>query len=129
MGILEKVVGSKRLKLKGEDFKRSSVQNKSIYPLKMVVMILISFKISHNSILSLIYEDLNVISGTGNASKRASALDYSPLLRQICRTEKNRETTSRRTSRNHYLRLMLANNSHSNDYFNAQCETFQRDES
>lgn len=78
---------------------------------------------------SSIYDDLNVISGSGNVSKRANAVDFSPLLRQICRSEKNRETTSRRTSRNHYLRLMLANNSLTNDYFNAQCETFQQDES
>lgn len=70
-----------------------------------------------------------MISGSGNINKRAKAVDFLPFLRQICRAEKNREKTSRRTSRHHYLRFMSASNSLTNEYFNAQCETFQQDES
>lgn len=77
---------------------------------------------------SLIFDDLSMISSSGNVSTRAKAVDYSPLLRHICRSEKAREMTSRRTSRSHYLRFMIANNSFNSDYFNAQCEVFQQDE-
>lgn len=77
---------------------------------------------------SLIFDDLSMISSSGNVSTRAKAVDYSPLLRHICRSEKAREMTSRRTSRSHYLRFMIANNSFNSDYFNAQCEVFLQDE-
>ncbi|XP_070491794.1 ATPase family AAA domain-containing protein 5-like [Chironomus tepperi] len=60
-----------------------------------------------------------------NSNTRAKNVDYSPLLRHICRSEKTREI-SRRTSRSHYLRFHLSNavNS-SNEYFNTQCSIFQ----
>ena len=79
-------------------------------------------------LISSIFDDLCMTSSSGNMSTRTKAVDYSPLLRHICRSEKARETTSRRTSRSHYLRFMIANNSFKSDYFNAQCEVFQQDE-
>lgn len=56
------------------------------------------------------------------------ALDYSPMLRDICRSEKSRAENGRRTANNrgHYLRFVMAQNSLGNDYLNEQCEIFKQ---
>lgn len=56
------------------------------------------------------------------------ATDYSPMLREICRSEKVRFESGRRTANNrgHYLRFLIAPSSFGNDYFNEQCEMFQQ---
>lgn len=65
---------------------------------------------------------------TNLCAKRALCLDYSPTLRDICRSEKARAEVGRRTANNrgHYLRFLIAQNSFGNDYFNEQCEIFRQ---
>lgn len=61
-----------------------------------------------------------------NASTRAKNVDYSPLLRHICRSEKAREI-SRRTSRSHYLRHHFPGALDVNEFFSTQCSVLQED--
>jgi hypothetical protein len=63
---------------------------------------------------------------TGNASARAKVLDFSPMLRDMCRTERKRETT-RRSSRNHYLKYFMPNNLNLSEYFDEQSKIFVKD--
>ena len=90
------------------------------------------FVVCHNSCLpfslSSISSDL-ISHPTNFSTSRALALDYSPMLRDICRSEKMRCESGRRTTTNnrgHYLRFLIAQNSFGNDYFNEQCEIFRR---
>ncbi|CRL03382.1 CLUMA_CG016145, isoform A [Clunio marinus] len=69
----------------------------------------------------------NLISQSTNFT--ATCLDYSPMLRDICRSEKARCENGRRiaaNNRGHYLRFLITKNSLGNDYFNDQCEMFQQ---
>lgn len=67
--------------------------------------------------------DEYINSNNMKTNSRVKYTDYAPILRHICRSEKNRETT-RRTNRHHYLRFSVSNNSLSNDFVNSQCNIF-----
>lgn len=63
----------------------------------------------------------------GAMRKRGIALDVEPLLRTICRSERVRTQTERRSSRfYHYLRS-AATNSFSTDIFDRHCRVFQEE--
>lgn len=59
---------------------------------------------------------------------KAQAMDYSPVLRSICRSEELRGQSGRRAANSHgrhYLRFLVAQNVLDTKYLNEQCEILQ----
>jgi hypothetical protein len=68
-------------------------------------------------------------SQNSTTTKRVLSTDYSPFLREMCRSEKMRFGNGRKASSNnrgHYLRFLIAQNSFGNEYFNENAELFQK---